>query len=85
MIIATVYVVLCVIIALIGIQRKFGFWGYFFCSLFLTPVIGAIIVLASDERPQAPQRCPRCSYPLTEARTERPAEKCLPQGQDTAS
>lgn len=81
MIIATVYVVLCVIIALIGIQRKFGFWGYFFCSLFLTPVVGAIVVLASDERPQPLQRCPRCSSPLTEAKAEeKPAKKCLPEG-----
>lgn len=31
-----------------GRNRKFGFWGYFFCSLALTPVVGVIILLASD-------------------------------------
>jgi hypothetical protein len=33
-----------------GRNRKFGFWGYFFCSLALTPVVGLIILLASDVR-----------------------------------
>jgi hypothetical protein len=65
MIIATVYIALCFIIALIGSDRKFGFWGYFFCSLFLTPFIGALVLLASDERPKPLKKCPKCSYPLS--------------------
>ena len=36
------------IVGWLGRNRKFGFWGYFFCSLALTPVIGLIILLASD-------------------------------------
>jgi hypothetical protein len=72
MIIPIAYIVLCFIIALIGTNRKFGFWGYFFCSLFLTPFIGALILLASDRRPKQPEKtCPRCSYPLAETRTEK--------------
>ena len=51
--IVPIYLALTVLIALLGIRRKFGFWGYFFCSLFLTPIIGAIILLASDKRPKS--------------------------------
>jgi hypothetical protein len=71
MIIAIVYVGLSILIAWIGCNRKFGFWGYFFCSLFLTPVIGALVLLASDPRPKL-KKCPRCSYPLSDAKTETP-------------
>lgn len=52
MIVNAVYLILCFVIAVLGVNRKFGFWGYFFCSLFLTPVIGALILFASDERPK---------------------------------
>ena len=68
MIVAIVYVGLCFLIAWIGANRKFGFWGYFFCSLFLTPFIGAIVLLASDERPEPLKKCPKCSYPLSETK-----------------
>jgi hypothetical protein len=42
-----------VIVGLMGRNRKMGFWGYFFGSLLLTPVIGLLLVLASDSKPQA--------------------------------
>jgi len=45
-------ILLSFIVGKIGKKRKFGFWGYFFCSLFLTPVVGILLVLASDPRPQ---------------------------------
>jgi hypothetical protein len=63
-VIAFAYLGLCVCIALIGSNRKFGYWGYFFCSLFLTPIIGAIIMLGSDKRPKKINKCPQCDYPL---------------------
>ena len=63
-IIVLVYLGLCLFIALLGKDRKFGSWGYFFCSLFLTPIIGAIILLGSDARPKDVEKCPRCDYPL---------------------
>lgn len=44
-------VVLSLIIGLLGKNRKFGFWGYFFGSILLTPIIGLLLVLASDEKP----------------------------------
>jgi len=44
------YVLASTLVALWGINRKFGFWGYFFGSLLLTPFVGVILVCASDER-----------------------------------
>jgi hypothetical protein len=40
----------CFFIGVMGRNRKMGFWGYFFGSLLLTPVIGLLLVLASDDR-----------------------------------
>ncbi len=45
-----VYLLLCLLMGLLGRHRKFGFWGYFFGSIVLTPVIGLLLVLASDPR-----------------------------------
>lgn len=45
------WVVASIILGFIGSNRKFGFWGYFFCSMLLSPFIGIVIVLASDKRP----------------------------------
>lgn len=40
------------IIALLGINRKMGFWGYFFASIVLTPIIGLLLLLVSDPKPR---------------------------------
>ncbi len=53
---ALIYIGLCLLIACLGIQRKFGFWGYFFGSIVLTPVVGLLLVLASDRRKTAQLR-----------------------------
>jgi hypothetical protein len=45
---ALIYVVGCLLVALLGTNRKLGFWGYLFFSLLLTPLVGLITVLASD-------------------------------------
>ena len=42
--------VLSLIVALMGVNRKFGFWGYFFASILLTPLVGLLLVLASDRQ-----------------------------------
>jgi hypothetical protein len=60
------YIVLSFIIAWIGSNRKFGFGGYLLCSLALTPLIGALVLLASDKRPKQLKKCPKCSCPLSE-------------------
>lgn len=43
-------IVICFFIGVMGRNRKMGFWGYFFGSLLLTPVIGLLLVLASDDK-----------------------------------
>jgi len=45
-----IYIVLCIGLGVLGMNRKFGFWGYLFGSLLLSPLIGLILVLASDVR-----------------------------------
>ena len=52
------YVFFSIIIGLLGTNRKFGFWGYFFYSLLFTPFLGVIILLASDKK--APPKCGAC-------------------------
>ncbi len=40
------------LIGVLGRRRKMGFWGYFFGSILLTPIIGLLLVLASDPKPK---------------------------------
>ena len=42
------YILVAAILGYIGRGRKFGGWGYFFGSIVLTPIIGLLLVLASD-------------------------------------
>lgn len=50
--IIAIYFFASILVALIGRNRKMGAWGYFFASLLLTPVLGLLLVLASDSRPK---------------------------------
>lgn len=34
----------------LGRNRKMGFWGHFFASLFLTPFIGAILLIVTEKK-----------------------------------
>jgi hypothetical protein len=45
------YLILVTIVAYIGRDRKFGFWGNFFASLLFTPLVGLVLIFASDKRP----------------------------------
>jgi hypothetical protein len=36
-----------IVIAFFGRHRRFGFWGYFFASILLTPVIGLLMLFAA--------------------------------------
>lgn len=31
-----------------GQNKKFGYWGYFFASMLLTPLIGVLLVISAD-------------------------------------
>lgn len=48
-----IYLLLSALIGYLGKDRKFGFWGYFACAFILTPIIGLVIVLASDKKAKA--------------------------------
>lgn len=39
------------VVAVLGRKRKFGFWGYFFASILLSPIIGLLLVAASSRKP----------------------------------
>lgn len=41
--------ILSLIIAFFGRYRRFGFWGYFFASVLLTPLLGLLLLVASDK------------------------------------
>jgi len=47
---AIIYIVLSIMIGLLGANRRFGFWGYFFYSLLFTPFLGLIILFASSKK-----------------------------------
>jgi hypothetical protein len=47
-----VYVGLCFLVAAVGKHRPLKFWGYFFSSFFLTPIVGLLLLLyARRHRP----------------------------------
>lgn len=45
-----VYIALSALVGYFGRDRKFGFWGYFFGSLLFTPLVGIVMVFASNRR-----------------------------------
>jgi hypothetical protein len=36
-----------VIVGFLGRRQRFAFWGYFFVSILLTPIIGLLILIAA--------------------------------------
>ncbi len=44
------WILLSFVVAIIGTDRKIGYWGTFFLSLLLSPIIGAIFALASERK-----------------------------------
>jgi hypothetical protein len=46
------YVGLCWLLGYLGRHAKFSFWGNFWVSIIFTPIIGIIVLLAQDIRPE---------------------------------
>ena len=46
-IIAVMYFLLSILVGFFGKERRFGYWGYFFASLLLTPIVGLLLVWSS--------------------------------------
>ena len=44
------FVVGSLIVAFLGRNRKFGFWGNFFASMLLSPLIGFLLVLSGTPK-----------------------------------
>jgi hypothetical protein len=58
------------LVAFMGRHRKWGFWGYFWASIVMSPVLGLLFVLAGDK----PQWRPKSAAPTpTPAPAPRPA------------
>jgi hypothetical protein len=49
------YIAFCVLVGWFGSKRRFGFWGHFFVSLIFTPIVGLLLVIASDPSKQPSQ------------------------------
>lgn len=47
MIVLLFFLVGSIIVGFLGRQCRFGFWGHFFASVLLTPVVGLLLVLAA--------------------------------------
>jgi len=52
------YILLCILIAMLGSNKKMGFWGLLFCSLFLTPVVGLVVLLTSAKKKSPYRKSP---------------------------
>ena len=46
-VVVLVYLVSSLIIAFLGRNLRFRFWGYFFASMLLTPIIGTLLLIAA--------------------------------------
>ena len=45
-----IILVLSLFIGLLGMNSRIGFWGNFFASLLLTPLVGLLLVIASGSK-----------------------------------
>jgi len=50
-VLVSVYVLLCLVVGFMGRKRSFGFWGFFFFSLLVTPVIGTLALIGGTPYP----------------------------------
>lgn len=48
----TLTLVLSLILGFLGMNTRLGFWGNFFASLLLTPVVGLLLVIGAAPRQQ---------------------------------
>lgn len=48
------WIVLALVCGLLGKSKKIGFWGAFFLSLILTPIIGFIVAILSPDEVEQP-------------------------------
>jgi hypothetical protein len=57
-----VYLGLCALLGYVGREKKFGFVGNFFISLFLSPLVGFVVwLLESDKKSEKPAEVAKAS------------------------
>lgn len=49
-VVITGYTLAAFVVGFVGRNREFGFWGYFFFSLIVTPVIGLLAIVGGAPR-----------------------------------
>ncbi len=52
MILVLAWVLGSALIAMVGQRYRFGFWGYFFASILLSPIVGALMLIAAVPKRQ---------------------------------
>lgn len=57
----------CLLVAAFGRRRKWGFWGYLWASLLMSPVLGLLFVLAGDKPGWRPKATKPATIPTTPA------------------
>jgi hypothetical protein len=55
MLLSLFYIAFCALVGWFGSKRRFGFWGHFFVSFLFTPIVGLLVVIASDPAKQPSQ------------------------------
>jgi hypothetical protein len=63
-----IYIGFCALIGWFGSNRRFGFWGYFLFSLIFTPLVGLLLVSASD-KPKPPSQLSKIVWELDALRS----------------
>ena len=67
-----IWLILCFIVANVGSGKKIGYWGTFFVSLILSPLIGLIVGIVSAKK-EIVWKCNHCGF---EANKESFCEGC---------
>jgi hypothetical protein len=49
MVIVLIYFLFCLLVAILGVHKPLGFWGYFVSSFILTPIIGLLLIAAAGD------------------------------------
>jgi len=49
MVFLLIYLVFCFLIAVLGMHKPLGFFGYFVSSIILTPIIGLLLIAAAGD------------------------------------
>ena len=95
-VLSALYFLACVLVAVLGRRRKWGFWGYFWASIVMSPLLGVLFVLAGEKpqwRPKsaaaaptpAPAPAPRPAAPAAAAQVRAASVPAAPSSPSSTS